>query len=216
MLSRREIKMTAATRALTLASLVAGGLALLPADVAGQTYRWLDDKGVVHYVQGIDNVPERYRDPRLAPAERETALEALKALRDLESLVMPDMSQLVYQWRLSKLEDVVPKSLRAMRRGRVASTLSRALGHYRLAGQLYARGVAVSKDRVAGSAPGCQRLPRPAAPREPSGSDADRTAALQAVWRCASDQIAAAEALALRPGSGPWAERVKTPAPPRR
>jgi len=37
-------------------------------------------------------------------------------------------------------------------------------------------------------------------------------AALQVVWRCASDQIAAAEALALRPGSGPWAERVKTPA----
>ena len=78
--------------------------------------------------------------------------------------------------------------------------------------KLYERGVAVSKDRAAGFAPGCQRLPRPAAPREPSGSDADRMAALQVVWRCASDQIAAAEALALRPGSGPWAERVKTPA----
>jgi len=51
--------MTAARRALTLASLVAGGLALLAADVAAQTYRWLDDKGAVHYVQGIDNVPER-------------------------------------------------------------------------------------------------------------------------------------------------------------
>ena len=207
--------MTAARRALTLASLVAGGLALLAADVAAQTYRWLDDKGAVHYVQGIDNVPERYRDPRLSPADRETAFEALKALRDLESLVAPDMSRLVYQWRLSKLEEVVPKSLRAMRRGRVASALSRALGHYRLAGQLYERGVAVSKDRAAGFAPGCQRLPRPAAPREPSGSDADRMAALQVVWRCASDQIAAAEALALRPGSGPWAERVKTPAKPR-
>jgi hypothetical protein len=207
--------MRTVSRVRAVAGLVAGILALVATDVAAQTYRWLDDKGVAHYVQGIDNVPERYRDPRLSPADRETALEALRALRDLESLVAPDMSRLVYQWRLSKLEEVVPKSLRAMRRGRVTSALSRALGHFRLAGQLYERGVAVPKDRAAGSAPGCQRLPRPAAPREPSGSDADRMAALQVVWRCASDQIAAAEALALRPGSGPWAERVKTQAPTR-
>ena len=206
--------MRTVTRVRAAAGLVAGILALVATDVGAQTYRWVDEKGGVHYVQGVDNVPERYRDPRLSPGDREAAVEALRALKDMESVVTPDASKLVYQWRLRKLEDVVPKSLRAMRRGRVASAISRALGHYRLAAQLYERGVAVSKDRPAGSAPGCQRLPRPAAPREPAGSDEDRTAALQLVWRCASDQIVAAEALTLKPGGGPWAERVRVPAKP--
>lgn len=29
---------------------------------AGQIYRWTDDRGVAHYAEGLDSVPERYRD----------------------------------------------------------------------------------------------------------------------------------------------------------
>src|SRR6267143_142880 len=111
--------MRTVTRVRAAAGLVAGILALVATDVGAQTYRWVDEKGGVHYVQGVDNVPERYRDPRLSPGDREAA-----------------------------------------------------------------------------------------------GSDEDRTAALQLVWRCASDQIVAAEALTLKPGGGPWAERVRVPAKP--
>jgi len=35
-------------------------LALLPGLARGQTYRWVDEAGAVHYSQGIDNIPERY------------------------------------------------------------------------------------------------------------------------------------------------------------
>ena len=202
--------MRAVTRAGAIVILVIGVLTLLPAAAGAQTYRWVDEKGVAHYVQGIDNVPERYRDPRLLPAERAAALEALGALKDLESLVVPEMGNTEYQWRLRKLEAVVPKGVRAMRRGPVAVALLRALGHYRLAGQLIERGVAATQDRPAGSAQRCQRLARPPASRERPAPVEDRTAALRAVWRCASDQIAAAEVLITTPGSGPWAERVQT------
>jgi hypothetical protein len=37
------------------------GLLGLPAAAAAQTYRWTDEAGGVHYGQGIDSVPERYR-----------------------------------------------------------------------------------------------------------------------------------------------------------
>jgi len=36
-------------------------LALTPAIAAGQIYRWVDERGVVHYVEGLDSVPQRYR-----------------------------------------------------------------------------------------------------------------------------------------------------------
>ena len=32
-----------------------------PSAALAQIYRWIDDKGTPHYVEGIDNVPERYR-----------------------------------------------------------------------------------------------------------------------------------------------------------
>lgn len=196
--------------------LALGLLPLLPAEAGAHVYRWVDDTGVVHYGQGIDSVPERYRDPRLPPAERAAALEAVKALQDLASLVDPAMGRAEYQWRLRKLDEVVAKDLRAVRRGPVKTALAAALTHYRLAGQLIERGVAVLRNRPAGSDQPCRGLARPPAPGEPSASAEDRTAALQAVWRCASDRAAAAEALTLRPGSGPWAERVPEPAKPRR
>ncbi|MEK7386030.1 MAG: DUF4124 domain-containing protein, partial [candidate division NC10 bacterium] len=208
--------MREATRVRAIVMLVLGVLVLLPADAGAQTYRWVDDKGVVHYAQGIDSVPERYRDPRLPPVERAAALEAVKALKDLESLVDPAMGSFGYQWRLRKLDEVVAKDLRAIRRGPVKTALAGALNHYRLAGQLIERGAVVSRNRPAGSDQPCRRLARPPAPGEASASAEDRTAALQAVWRCASDRTAAAEALTLRPGSGPWAERVQAPAKPRR
>lgn len=34
---------------------------LLPNGAAAQMYRWMDDRGSVHYSEGIDSVPERYR-----------------------------------------------------------------------------------------------------------------------------------------------------------
>jgi len=208
--------MREATRVRAIVMLVLGVLVLLPADAGAQTYRWVDEKAVVHYAQGIDSVPERYRDPRLPPVERAAALEAVKGLKDLESLVDPAMGRVEYQWRLRKLDEVVAKDLRTVRRGPVKTALASALNHYRLAGQLIERGVAVSRSRPAGSDQPCRELARPPAPGEPSGPTEDRTAALQAMWRCASDRTAAAEALTLRPGSGPWAERVQAPARPRR
>jgi hypothetical protein len=153
--------MRATVGARAIVGLVLGVLVLLAADAGAQTYRWVDEKGVVHYAQGIDNVPERYRDPRLSPAERATALEAMKALKTLASLVDPAMGNTEYQWRLRRLEEAVPKALRAMKRGPVATALSRALGHYRWAGQLVERGVATTHDRPIGSAQPCQRLARP-------------------------------------------------------
>ena len=209
MLSRREVLGGAA--ALGVAGLALGVLGLRPTGSGGETYRFTDQKGVVHYVQGLDNVPERYRDPRLTPAEREAALEAVKALRNLESLADPAMKSFEYGWRLRKLEEVVPKSLRAMKRGPVAAALAGALSSYRLAGRLIERGVAASHERPAGAGQPCQRLARPLVKGEPPASPEERTAALQGVWRCAAERTTAAETLMLHPGGGPWAERVKTP-----
>jgi len=36
-------------------------LALLPALAFAQTYRWVDERGTVHYTEGLDSVPEPYR-----------------------------------------------------------------------------------------------------------------------------------------------------------
>lgn len=36
-------------------------LALLPGVALAQTYRWVDERGGVHYTEGLHNVPERYR-----------------------------------------------------------------------------------------------------------------------------------------------------------
>ena len=204
------------TRAGAIVILGLGVLVLRPADAAAHVYRWIDEKGVVHYAEGIDAVPERYRDPRLPPAERDAALEAVKALKDLESLVDPALSSVAYQWRLRKLDEVVAKDLRAIRRGPVKTALARALNHYRLAGQLIERGVVASQNRPAGTDQPCRQLPRPPARGEASASAEERAGALRAVWSCASEQTAAAEALTLRPGSGPWAERVPASARPRR
>jgi predicted aspartyl protease len=37
-----------------------------PALARAQVYRWVDDSGVPHYAEGVDNVPERYR-PKAVP-----------------------------------------------------------------------------------------------------------------------------------------------------
>ncbi|MBI4608086.1 MAG: aspartyl protease family protein [Candidatus Rokubacteria bacterium] len=36
-------------------------LLLLPGAALAQTYRWVDERGGVHYTEGLNNVPERYR-----------------------------------------------------------------------------------------------------------------------------------------------------------
>jgi predicted aspartyl protease len=53
-------------------AVLAGGI--LPGPARAQTYRWTDDEGTIHYSQGIESVPPRFRDgaaiigyDRLAP-----------------------------------------------------------------------------------------------------------------------------------------------------
>jgi predicted aspartyl protease len=46
-------------------------LTLLPASALAQMYRWVDDRGVVYYTNGLDTVPERFRSnaqPLSSPA----------------------------------------------------------------------------------------------------------------------------------------------------
>lgn len=183
-----------------------------PARAAGQTYRWVDEQGAVHYAQGLDNVPERYRPPvRLSPRERTAAREALTALKAFEALVAPEMGSLEYGWRLRQLDEVVPRKLRAMRRSPVQTALAAALRHYRAAAPL------VASDRAASARPDpqCPPLARLDASRDRASAEY-RPAALRSLWRCASDQIAVAErALVQRPGAQPRAERVPTPPKPR-
>lgn len=47
----------------TVFALALGGalLAAAPQRAAAQIYRWIDDTGNAHYVDGLDNVPQRYR-----------------------------------------------------------------------------------------------------------------------------------------------------------
>lgn len=213
MLSRRDVLKTggAHRRPIWIFPLVC--LALAPASAVGQTYRWVDEQGAVHYAQGLDNVPERYRPlVRLSPREQTAAREALTALKAFEALMTPEMGSLEYGWRLRQVEEVVPRKLRAMRRSPVQTALAAALRHYRAAAPL------VASDRTASVRPDrqCPRLARPDTPRDRAAATDDRSAALQALWRCASEQIAVAErALADKPGARPRAERVPTPPKPR-
>ena len=63
------------------------GLALLaaPDRAAAQIYRWVDESGNAHYVDGLDNVPQRYRSRatslgmRNTPAPAQTAAPSEKA-----------------------------------------------------------------------------------------------------------------------------------------
>jgi hypothetical protein len=57
MIGARESKMRG--KALVVGWLV--GALLLPGAAGAQMYRWVDDRGSVHYSEGIDSVPERYR-----------------------------------------------------------------------------------------------------------------------------------------------------------
>lgn len=46
-------------------------LALSPGAAVAQMYRWVDEQGAVHYTEGLDSIPERYRSqarPLLFPA----------------------------------------------------------------------------------------------------------------------------------------------------
>ncbi len=37
------------------------GMLLAPFVATAQAYRWVDEQGKVHYAEGLDSVPERYR-----------------------------------------------------------------------------------------------------------------------------------------------------------
>lgn len=74
------------TRATVLA--FALGVALvtaMPNPATAQIYRWVDDSGNAHYVDGLDNVPQRYRSRatslglRNTPASAQTGAPAEKA-----------------------------------------------------------------------------------------------------------------------------------------
>lgn len=190
-------------------------LALGPTRAVGQIYRWVDEKGVVHYTQGVDNVPERYRaEPTLSPPERTVAQEAVAELKGFESFVGREVGSAVYRWHLRQLDEVVSRKLRAMKRSPVQTAVATALGHYRAAAPFVEGDPAGPRARPD---PRCQRLARLPAPRDRSASVEYRSAALQSLWACASDQIAAAErALAVTSGSHPRAERIPMPPKPRR
>ncbi|MBI4590896.1 MAG: zf-TFIIB domain-containing protein [Candidatus Rokubacteria bacterium] len=73
-------------------------LALLPTLAQAQIYRWMDDAGAVHYSQGLDSVPERYRSqaqsldlgpPRPAPAPAERRPSPPPSLGPAEPLPSP-------------------------------------------------------------------------------------------------------------------------------
>jgi predicted aspartyl protease len=60
-------------------------LAAVPEPARAQIYRWVDERGTAHYVDGLDNVPQRYRSRatslgmRNAPAAPPAAAPAEKA-----------------------------------------------------------------------------------------------------------------------------------------
>lgn len=60
-------------------------MAAMPDPATAQIYRWVDDSGNAHYVDGLDNVPQRYRSRatslgiRNAPASAQTGAPAEKA-----------------------------------------------------------------------------------------------------------------------------------------
>jgi predicted aspartyl protease len=60
-------------RALLLAVLVAMlAITASPPSAVAQFYRWVDEQGNVHYAEGIDNVPQRYRDGAVPLGMRNT------------------------------------------------------------------------------------------------------------------------------------------------
>jgi hypothetical protein len=44
-----------------LSAVVLAGALLIPVGAPAQVYRWVDDRGTVHYAEGADSVPERFR-----------------------------------------------------------------------------------------------------------------------------------------------------------
>jgi predicted aspartyl protease len=58
---------------LSVALLVVLGLLMLPSPAAAQFYRWVDEFGNIHYSEGIDSVPPRYRDTAVPLGMRNTA-----------------------------------------------------------------------------------------------------------------------------------------------
>lgn len=65
-------------------------LGLLPGVAVAQTYRWVDERGTVHYTEGLDSVPERYRSqaqplrfpkPPPAPEKQEAGASAAGSTR---------------------------------------------------------------------------------------------------------------------------------------
>ena len=58
---------------LSVALLVVLGLMLVPSPVSAQFYRWTDEFGNIHYSEGIDSVPPRYRDTAVPLGMRNTA-----------------------------------------------------------------------------------------------------------------------------------------------
>ena len=71
--------MPAMSRALFLGLVVAVVVAASPATSLAQFYRWVDERGVPHYVEGIDNVPQRYRSVAVPLAMRNRPTPAAPA-----------------------------------------------------------------------------------------------------------------------------------------
>ena len=76
--------MTAKRSGLRWAVLIFLSILIVPASALAQMYRWVDERGSVHYSEGIDSVPPRYRSQaqempyqKLAPAPEAPQKEPL-------------------------------------------------------------------------------------------------------------------------------------------
>lgn len=177
-------------------------LLLIVTPAAAQTYRWVDDKGVVHYTQGRDSVPERFRRGAAFPPEQRAAvLEALRALKRLQPFAVSGISLSEYATRLQRMNAVVGVSLRVIDAGPVQIALTGAHREYNAAYRvMQSMHVWPSTVRsllvpIADTCPPVARLllERLLAERSLSEAREFTRDALSAVFGCAASSIAEAE-----------------------
>lgn len=183
-------------------------LLLVSTDLPAQMYRWMDDRGVVHYTQGIDSIPERYRRGASLPPEQHAAVvAALLALKDLEEVTHPGMEHWRYFQRLQRARDLVVAAHRVLDPGLLRTALGGAYGYYDAAEQLLqrmnSRAEAVRRIlvRVEERCPRIAQLLSGPPAGDHSGDTRDREAAFAALRACASDSVNLVEQV-LRETSG--------------
>jgi len=65
------------TKAISIAALIIIALLMTPFSVSAQVYKWIDDKGDVHFTDDYSSIPEKYRPvPKLNDRQKKTFLQA--------------------------------------------------------------------------------------------------------------------------------------------